>query len=131
VTEFHAPKTIEQACELLAGGKAKILAGGTDLMIELRRLRIESKELPEKLVDVTRIPELQAVDINADKSFIGAAVTYRQLENDHIIRRSFNLLSQAASTVGSTQIRQTGTLGGNAGTSSPAGDGVAALTAFG
>lgn len=107
--EVHHPTTIEDALAAVADG-AVPLAGGTDLMVEInfRHLR------PEHVVGLRRIEELGAWSDNR----IGAGVTWRRIERD-----GPRALAQAARTVGSPQIRNAGTIGGNLGTASPAGDG--------
>jgi CO/xanthine dehydrogenase FAD-binding subunit len=107
--EFHHPNSLDDALAAVAGG-ATPLAGGTDLMVEtnFRRTR------PEHVVGLRRLEELKQWD---DRR-IGAGVTWRRLE-----RKGPHALAQAARTVGSPQIRNAGTIGGNLGTASPAGDG--------
>lgn len=109
----------------------KVLAGGTDLMVHLRRLQLHGAGLPEHLVDVTAIPEMNRLDMDADKPFLGAAVTFRRLETDGTVARRYPLLAQGAASVGSVQIRTLATIGGNVANASPAADGLTALTALG
>jgi CO/xanthine dehydrogenase FAD-binding subunit len=104
------PRTLDEALEAAsAHPEATILAGGTDLMVEanLHGLR------PEGVIGIRRVDDLKAWD----GPFIGAGVTYSRME-----RGPLPALAEAARTVGSPQIRNTGTLGGNLGTASPAGD---------
>lgn len=131
MTDYLAPRRLDRALEALASGRTSVLAGGTDLMIALRHTRRTGQPLPETLLDVTNIPDLTRLDAEAETPYIGAAVTYRRLEADPAVAAAYPMLAQAASMVGSAQIRQTATLGGNVGTGSPAGDGVCALTALG
>ena len=92
------------------------LAGGTDLMVEVNAGRAR----PERVLSLRRVPELQVWDHGR----IGAGVTWRRLEE-----AGNPALAQAARTIGSPQIRNAGTLGGNVGTASPAGDGLTFLAA--
>ncbi len=135
MSDYLIPASLKEALEALArpgaGPRVRVVAGGTDLMIHLREERKRGAGLPPTLVDVTRIPELNRLDLEAEKPFVGAAVTFRRLETDPVTARVFPLLARSASQVGSVQIRQTGTLGGNAANGSPSADGVAALTALG
>ncbi|MCA1989462.1 MAG: FAD binding domain-containing protein, partial [Desulfarculus sp.] len=101
------------------------------LMIGLRQARLEGQPLPELILDVTRVPELNRLELTGERPFLGAAVTFRRLETDPEVARLYPLLAKAASMVGSVQVRQTGTIGGNAANSSPAADGVSAITALG
>ncbi len=128
---YQSPSDLKEALEVLAQPEVRIIAGGTDLMVQLRESRGRGEEPPGTLLDVTRIPELKRLDLESEKPFVGAAVTFRTLETDPRVAQTYPLLAQAAGTVGSVQIRQTGTLGGNAGNGSPSADGVAALTALG
>ena len=99
---------------------ARIMAGGTDLMIHLRPARTSLQGLPDVLVDVTRLPEMNRLELDGDAPYIGAAVTFRHLETDPLVASRFPVLAQAASTVGSVQIRQMATIGGNVANASPA-----------
>ena len=131
MSDYAIPLNLAQALEALTRPGARVVAGGTDLMVQLREQRKRGAEPPATLIDVTRIPELNRLEPDSDKPFVGAAVTFRTLETDPKTTRVLPLLARAASQVGSVQIRQTGTLGGNAANGSPSADGVAALTALG
>jgi CO/xanthine dehydrogenase FAD-binding subunit len=100
-------------------------------MITLRKQKQTDSPLPKILLDVTKIPELNQIDLNGDTPFLGAGLTFRFLEKSPEIREKYPCLALAASAVGSVQIRQTGTLGGNVGNASPAADGTCALVALG
>jgi xanthine dehydrogenase YagS FAD-binding subunit len=110
-------KTVEEAVSLLHkyDGKAKLISGGTDLL-SLMKDRIQGPELsvPEVLINIKRIPELMQIAYgeNGDLT-VGSAVTLNRLETSDIIQREFSVLSQAAGLVGTTQLRNTGTVGGN------------------
>ena len=125
----HLPETVDDAVAHLAGTPgATVLAGGTDLMVEVN----EGHRRPgETLVVVNRIAELRSWRRAADAATvtIGAAVTYRELESGPLADL-VPALAQAARTVGSPQIRNAGTLGGNLATCSPAGDGLPVLAAL-
>lgn len=131
MTEYLIPESIQAATEALADSQGLIMGGGTDLMIELRRARLKAEGGPVRIVDVTRIPELNKLDPDAEEPYIGAAVSYHHLATDPEVKALYPVLAQASASVGSLQIRQTGTLGGNVATGSPAGDGVCALAALG
>jgi CO/xanthine dehydrogenase FAD-binding subunit len=125
----HLPATVDEAIDHLAAAPSStILAGGTDLMVEVN----DGHRRPSKVVVVNRIPELRSWrhDPRSATVTIGAAVTYREML-DGPLATLVPALSQAARTVGSPQIRNAGTLGGNLGTSSPAGDGLPVLSALG
>jgi CO/xanthine dehydrogenase FAD-binding subunit len=107
--EVHHPTELQNALAAVADG-AMPLAGGTDLMVETNFGRIR----PEHVVGLRRVSQMQAWEGNR----IGSGVTWRRIERD-----GPRALAQAARTVGSPQIRNAGTIGGNLGTASPAGDG--------
>jgi CO/xanthine dehydrogenase FAD-binding subunit len=131
MTEYIIPETLDQAFEALSRKNARVMAGGTDLMIHLRPARTTLQGLPDLLVDITRLPEMHRLELNGESPYIGAAVTFHQLETDPGVATAFPVLAQAASTVGSVQIRQIATIGGNVANASPAADGMTALTALG
>lgn len=115
--EITRPTSLAGALDALAADPTvTVLAGGTDLMVEVTY----GSRRPHAVVAVRRVDELSAWD----GRFIGAGVTWTRLENGPI-----RALAQAARTVGSPQIRNAGTIGGNLGTASPAGDGLPFLAA--
>ena len=96
-------------------GKAAIIAGGTDLLA-LMKDGIPSPRagVPEALINIKNIPELRQITYDGDRGLlIGAAVTLAQLGTSEIVEELFPILSRAAQAVGSTQIRNMGTVGGN------------------
>jgi CO/xanthine dehydrogenase FAD-binding subunit len=106
----------EALAALHADPDATLLAGGTDLMVEVTY----DHRRPTAVVALRRVPELRDIE----PRFIGAGVTWATLE-----RCAFPGLAESARTVGSPQIRAAGTIGGNLGTASPAGDGLPFLAA--
>ncbi|MFM2078000.1 MAG: hypothetical protein RJA49_1890 [Actinomycetota bacterium] len=106
---------------------ATVLAGGTDLMVEVNG----GHRRPADIVVVNRVPELCTWrhDPAANTLRLGAGVTYAAIERDPIARW-VPALAEAARTVGSPQIRHSATIGGNVGTCSPAGDGLPVLAAL-
>jgi carbon-monoxide dehydrogenase medium subunit len=104
-----------------------VLAGGTDLMRDLKRHRI----FPRVIVDISKIPELRTISLDQGNLVIGACDTFTGIESSALVRRHARALAQAAASVGSPQIRNRGTLGGNIATASPAADTVPALLALG
>lgn len=99
----------------LHGEKAKVIAGGTDLLGFMKDRIVGPKlPLPELLVNVKPIPELNRITCDPEAGLrIGAAVRLSQLETSEILKEKFRVLPQAAGQVGSTQIRFMGTIGGN------------------
>jgi CO/xanthine dehydrogenase FAD-binding subunit len=131
VSAYAAPASLAEALDLAARPGARLVAGGTDLMVGLRSARLRGEPAPPLLVDLSRAPELARVEPGGGRPFLGAGVTFRRLEADPGVAAAWPVLAQAAATVGSVQIRQRATIGGNAANASPAADGVAALAALG
>jgi carbon-monoxide dehydrogenase medium subunit len=103
------------------------MAGGTDLVLEMKR----GEAAPEMLVDVTAIPELRVLECDDQVLRIGAACTFAAICASPHVRGYAPALAGAAAQVGSPQIRARGTIGGNVGTRSPAGDSLPPLVAHG
>ena len=105
---------------------ALVITGGTDLMVEVNF----NRRKPEDVLSLARVDELHRVDTSSPSVVrIGAAVPWARMERGDLARL-LPALAEAARTVGSPQIRQAGTLGGNLGTCSPAGDGLPVLGAL-
>lgn len=121
--------TTTAAClELLAANPgARIIAGGTDLVIDLK----EEKRRVTTLVDITRIPELKIVREENDQIILGGAVTHTMVATSSLIREKLPALAAAAAAVGSPQVRNVGTLAGNVVNAQPAADTAVALVALG
>lgn len=119
-------KSVNEACDVLAENPATtVLAGGTDLMVQVNR---GAKSL-ESVLDLSRILELKKWSIEGSEIVLGAGISYTDLTNPQLAKL-VPALAQAARTVGSPQIRNAGTLGGNLATASPAGDTIPALVAM-
>lgn len=119
--EYFEPSTLSEAISLLAqyGGKAKILAGGTDLLIQMKQRDLT----PEYLIDIKNISELDYIKHNEDEGLkIGALVTHNSLVKSAVIQEKFSLLVEASLAVGSVQTRNRGTVVGNICNSSPSAD---------
>lgn len=115
--EFFQPSTWTEALELKAAHPDAVpIAGGTDVMVELNL----DHNRPEAIVDLTRIGELTEWGLDGEVLRIGAGVTYTRLIEE--LGDRLPGLAIASRTVGSPQIRNRGTVGGNLGTASPAGD---------
>ncbi len=120
--QVSVPKSLDAALGLLAEDpQAVLLAGGTDLMVAINFGRTR----PEHIVSIARLPELKEL-ATGEQVRCGAGVTYTRL----LERVRDRALVDAARTVGSPQIRNAGTLGGNLGTCSPAGDTLPSLAAL-
>ena len=121
-------KNVGHAVALLGehGAKAKILAGGTDLLVELKH----AVHNPEMIVDVSRLRELKDIAIVDDGLHIGALATHADIMNSPIISGMFPALVDAAHSIGAMQTRNLGTLGGNLVTCVPSMDSGPALIAL-
>lgn len=120
------PRTLDEAVSLLRDDpEATLLAGGTDLMVEVN---LHGRR-PVSVVSLTRVSELSLWRIDDDRVVIGSGVPYAHMETGPLAE-VLPALAEAARTVGSPQIRAAGTLGGNLGTCSPAGDGLPVLAAL-
>lgn len=127
---YHKPKNLEEAMGLLQryGDKTAILAGGTDLLVELKR----GLRHPAHVIDVKEVPELDCLEKTAGGEFrLGPLTTLQSLSSADALQGGWNLLAQAASKVGSWQVRNRGTLGGNICHASPSGDTLPALLCLG
>jgi carbon-monoxide dehydrogenase medium subunit len=124
--EYLAPATLDEALALLADGGRKILAGGQSL-IPLMKLRLAT---PDELVDLGRVPGLDAIAESGGVVRIGAMATHHAVESSPLVRGRCPLLSEAAGEIGDAQIRNMGTLGGSIAHADPAADYPAALLAL-
>jgi 4-hydroxybenzoyl-CoA reductase subunit beta len=109
--EFRAPKTIAEAARILddEGPKAMPLAGGTDLLPNMKR----RQQVPKTLMSLRHIQELNRVELSNSGSRLGACLTLSEIATDARFRNGFTALAQAASFVATPQIRNMATLGGN------------------
>jgi CO/xanthine dehydrogenase FAD-binding subunit len=126
---YEAPETLDAAVALLvaATGDARVLAGGTDLLVQLKTDVIH----PGLVVDLKRISQMREIKKTATGFTIGAAVSGAELKEHADLKKHWPGLVEAASLIGSTQIQGRATLGGNLCNASPAADSVPALIAAG
>lgn len=115
--EYIDAVTIEDAISSLqnTGRRAKVIAGGSDLLGLIKdKIRGPEMGIPEILVNIKNIPGIRLIAQDREGNVrIGAAVTLNDLENDAVLRAKYPIISQAAHQVGTTQIRNVATLGGN------------------
>jgi CO/xanthine dehydrogenase FAD-binding subunit len=125
--DYVRAKTVREATQLLGdyGERARILAGGTDLLVQMKMGRLT----PEVLIGVTKVAELRGIFAEDDLR-LGAAVSFREIQASPIIRKEYTALHEAAGQVSHVQIRAMGTLGGNLCNASPAADSVPPLLVF-
>jgi CO/xanthine dehydrogenase FAD-binding subunit len=122
--DVFLPVTLEEALETAAERPEVVpIAGGTDLMVDLNM----DHGRPETVMDVSRLPELKELRREDGSVFLGAGVTYTRIMRE---LPELTALVQASRSVGSPQIRNRGTVGGNLGTASPAGDALPVLAAW-
>jgi len=126
---YEAPDSVEGAVALLAEatGDARVLAGGTDLLVQMRADVLD----PELIVDIKKIRETRMVTEEKGGWRIGAAVTGAELKEHTQLKKAWPGVVEAANLIGSTQVQGRATLGGNLCNGSPAADSVPALIAAG
>jgi carbon-monoxide dehydrogenase medium subunit len=119
--EYVYPKSIEEAIQCLAAheGQAQVIAGGTDVMPDIRR----GRATPSCLVDVTRIPMLSRIEVADDSVTIGAAVTFALIREHPFLCQHVHALVDAAGSVGAGAIQSAATWVGNIVQAMPAADG--------
>jgi carbon-monoxide dehydrogenase medium subunit len=124
--EFAEPTTIEEASALLSQyyGEAKLLGGGTDLIIGMKDRTLT----PKHVISLEKVPGLEGITYDESKGlWVGAMTKMRTIERSSIVRERYTALAEGAEEVGSIQIRNLATLGGNIAHGSPAADTAAAL----
>jgi CO/xanthine dehydrogenase FAD-binding subunit len=126
--KYLVPTSIEEALAMLEEyqGQARVIAGGTDLIPQLKK---KEREV-QCLVDISRLDELKGIQLDGDMIRIGAGITHQQLASSELIREKATVLAEGASAVGSPQIRYMGTVGGNIVNAQPAADTVIPLLAL-
>jgi len=122
--QYHEPTSLAEAVDMGArfGAAGRFLAGGTDLIIQMRRGTVA----PEHVVSLHRVPGLGAIEANGDVQ-VGALVTHRAIEHFLTFQRRLRALVEAAEVVGGHQVRNVGTVVGNVVNASPAADVVPVL----
>jgi len=122
---FLSPSSLTEACWMLSSGSGRPVAGCTDVLPQIRQGKISVK----RLVDLSRLKELDFIQSRDGQISIGVLVTYEALRLDPLLQMAAPSLVQAAASVGCRQTRNRGTLGGNLGNASPAGDSLPPLLA--
>jgi CO/xanthine dehydrogenase FAD-binding subunit len=118
--EYHEPKTIQDVCALLSrfGEEASILAGGTDLIVQMKRGRLT----PKQVINIKKIKGLDFISENGVSYKLGALVSIADIAMHSGLQRSFPIVVNSAKSIGSAQIRNLATLGGNLCNASPSAD---------
>ena len=121
--EFFEPTTLAEASRLFAAEHAQLLAGGTDLVIGMKAFT----ETPQSVISLQKIPGLTGITTDGDSINIGAMTKVREVELSADIQQHHTALAEGATEIGSIQIRNLATIGGNIAHASPAADTVAGL----
>ena len=129
---YVAPSNLDEALAVLkehasAGKRAQLLAGGTDLLVQLQSV----DKSPRTIVDIKKLAETNRIDIGADEVYIGSAIPSAVLNENQELAALFPGVLEAADLIGSTQIQGRATVGGNLCNASPAGDSIPAMIAAG
>lgn len=122
---YYTAKSIAEVLELLRGtnGRGRVIAGGTDLVVEIE----EGRQEPETLIDITSVPEMRRIRVENDRLIIGAAATLTEIARSPLVKKYYPSLAEGAGVVGSLQIRNSGTLLGNVISAQPAADAAMAV----
>jgi xanthine dehydrogenase FAD-binding subunit len=128
-SDYVLAGSVDEALQALAnaGGIARPIAGGTDLLLDLQQGRYC---LIHTLVDITQIPELSCLELRGNSLFIGAGVPVSQIVRHPLVRFHAPAVVEACSLIGGPQVRNTATLGGNVAHALPAADGMISLVAM-
>ncbi|MGQ9490744.1 MAG: FAD binding domain-containing protein [Anaerolineae bacterium] len=123
--DYVRAHSIEQALQLLADPAhvSRPLAGGTDMLVLIRH----EKPTFDRVVDISRVPEMKAIERRGDEIIVGAAVTFTEAAESPLLQEVAAVLVEASLTVGGPAIRNTGTLGGNVANAAAGADGVPPL----
>lgn len=127
---YYTPTTVDEALDLLAkhAGNARIIAGGTDLLIDLQYG--EGERQVDALVDLTRVGEMNKIEEADGVCTVGAAVTHTAITRSALLEAKATCLVESCGVVGGPQVRNVATLGGNVAHALPAGDGTTSLMAL-
>ena len=126
---YHLPSSVDEALSLLMSyaGQARVVAGGTDLILELQQGR---RAPVEALIDVTRISEMTRIEEAGGYLGVGAAVTHTAIVASSLLAQKATCLVESCGVIGGPQVRNVATLGGNVAHALPAGDGTLSLVAL-
>ncbi|HTM54790.1 MAG TPA: FAD binding domain-containing protein, partial [Pirellulales bacterium] len=127
--QYQTATTVDEAVSLLAAGgqRARVLTGGTDLIVQLR----EGLREADLVVDIKKIPELMAIEWTASGGLrLGAGVPCSRIYGNKRLSSSYPALAEAANIIGGWQIQSRASIGGNLCNSSPAADSIPALIVY-
>lgn len=128
--DYLTPHSIDEAISLhqAHGERARYVAGGTDIMVKLK----EGKIAPDYLISLKHIPDLEGIEVDTSSGGlrVGALVTHRMIEKSQVIKERFAILHDAVRVIGSVQIRNVATIGGNLCNAVPSADGAIPLVSL-
>lgn len=110
--DYYRPAGVKEACEILAlnGSRAKVIAGGTDLLPKMKQALLN----PEVIVSLKDVSDISAIRQVRDRGIvIGAKATHNDIVNSQVLKKRYLSVSQAAHTMANNQVRNLGTIGGN------------------
>lgn len=127
--EFHQPSSLDEVCEIMAthGPKAKLLAGGTDLMVNMKKMVLS----PDHIVCLSKIVSMHGIQEEENQIIIGGRYTVAELTVDPLVEKKLSALRSGARALGSPLVRNRATIGGNIGSARPAADLPPSLIAYG
>lgn len=127
--EYKRPASVAEAIQALtsASGPAMPIAGGTDLLLDLK----QGRQAPvHTLIDLTFVPEMTVLELRGAELYVGAAVSVNRVALNPLVRTHAQALAEGCNLIAGPQVRNTATLGGNVAHALPAADGTIALTAL-
>ncbi len=127
--EYHLVGSVEEALRTLAAynGSAQVIAGGTDLLIDLDEGRVAP---PAALVDISRVDEMRGIEHDRGYIYLGAATTHAEIVDSPLLREHATCLVESCGVIGGPQVRNVATIGGNVAHALPAADGTVSLVAL-
>jgi xanthine dehydrogenase FAD-binding subunit len=121
----HSPQTLNEALGILKekSSEVRLIAGGTDVMVQIKDGLVKEREL----LNLSYLNDLKYIKEDGNEIRIGALTTYKELEDSTLINQYAPIISDASKTIGAIQIQNLGTIAGNLGNASPAGDSIPPL----
>ncbi len=107
---YLRPKSLTEACEMLQNREdSALIAGGSDLLVEMKM----GLRQHENIISLSEVNELKKIEDNGDYIIIGAGATHNSIVNSDLLKQNYYALSEASSNIGTEQVRNTATIGGN------------------
>lgn len=124
MAEVLVPKTLAELLPNINNEEKRITAGGTDIVVGIRSGRVKYKPM----IDINQLEEIKVIYEDDDNVYIGSNVSLSNVTYNEIVKKNFSVMIKAIESIGSLQIRNRATLGGNIQNASPSGDSILALT---